>query len=197
MNGVGNVINESTTGSGLSKKILDKASKVASNSFNYVTDSKNTFTIIKGLVVAGGIIASADYTSAEGNQRTSYATRAFEVKESGTYSPDPDTRSKAAALRRRGISLLDCCEPNSKCLNPELVENKYEIVRPYESKRYLALEEKATALEEKATALEEKATALEHEKLTFENNCRKLVEEKAVLEQENKRLSSKEFPTIN
>jgi hypothetical protein len=43
------------------------------------------------------------------------------------------------------------------------VENKYEIARPYESKRYLALEEKATALEEKATALEEKATALEEE----------------------------------
>ena len=190
MNGAGNVISESTTGSGLGKKILDKASRVASNSFNYVTDSKNTFTIIRGLVLAGGVIAGADYTSAEGNQRTSYATRAFEVKESGTYSPDPETRSKAAALRRRGVSLLDCCEPNSKCLNPELVENRYEIVRPYESKRYLALEEKATALEEKATALE-------HEKLTFENNCRKLIEEKAVLEQENKRLSSKEFPTIN
>jgi len=165
----------------LGKKILDKASRVASNSFNYVTDSKNTFTIIKGLVVAGGIIASADYTLAEGNQRTSYATRAFEVKESGTYSPDPET--KVAALRRRGVSLLDCCEPNSKCLNPELVENRYEIVRPYESKTFLALEEKATALEQ--------------EKLTFENNCRKLIEEKAVLEQENKRLSSKKFPTIN
>jgi len=155
MNGAGNVISESTTGSGLGKKILDKASRVASNSFNYVTDSKNTFTIIRGLVLAGGVIASADYASAEGSHRTTYVTRAFEVHENGTCSPDPDTRLKAAALRRRGIDLSDCCELKTRCLNPELVENKYEAVRPYESKRYLALE------------------------------------------QENKKLSSKQFPTIN
>jgi len=106
MNGAGNVISESTTGSGLGKKILDKASRVASNSFNYVTDSKNTFTIIRGLVLAGGVIASADYASAEGSHRTTYVTRAFEVHENGTCSPDPDTRLKAAALRRRGLIYL-------------------------------------------------------------------------------------------
>ena len=147
MNGAGNVINESVTGSGLGKKILGRASKAVVKSFHYVTDSKNTLTIISGLVAAGGIIAGVDYTSAEASHRTSYATRAFEVNENGTYSPDPDTRVKAAALRRRGVGLLDCCEPDSRRLNPELVENKYGEVKPYETKRYLALEEKASALE--------------------------------------------------
>jgi hypothetical protein len=147
MNG-GGVVNESISGSGLGKKLLWGASKVATKSFNYVTDTKNTPTIISCLVGVGTIIAGADYTSAEANQRTSYVTRAFEVNENGTYSPDPDTRSKAAVLRRRGIDLSDCCEPQTRCLNPELVENKYEIVRPFESRRYLTLEEKASALEE-------------------------------------------------
>ena len=81
-----------------------------------------------------------------------------ELQQVGTYSRDPDTRSKAAALRRRSIDLLDCCEPNSKCLNSELVENKYELVRPYESRRYLALEEQAIAFEEKL-ALEKEKTS--------------------------------------
>ena len=51
-------------------------------------------------------------------------------------------------MRRRGIDLSDCCEPRSKCLNPELVENKYETFRPYETKRYLTLEGEKIALEE-------------------------------------------------
>jgi hypothetical protein len=144
----GSVVNESIAGSGLSKKFLSGVSKVATKSFDYVTDTKNTFTIIRCLAGVGTFIAGADYASAEASQRTSYVSRAFELDSNGTYSPDPDTRSKAAALRRRGIDLSDCCEPETMCLNPELVENKYEIARPYESRRYLALEEKAIALEE-------------------------------------------------
>ena len=177
MNGVGNVVSESATGSGLGKigkRVLNNVSKSAAKSFNYVTDSKNTFTIIRGLAGAGTVILGADYSFADANSRTSYLTRAFEVGENGTYSPDPDTRSKAAALRRRGLNLLDCCEPNSKCLNPDLVENKYEVVRPYESKRYLALEEKANVLEEKNTLLEEKANVLEEKNTLLEEENRKL-----------------------
>ena len=167
MNG-GGAINESITGSGLGKKLWGGTAKVAIKSFNYVTDTKNTFTIIRCLVGVCTFITGADYTSAEASQRTSYVSRAFESTSNGTYSPDPDTRSKAAALRRRGINLSDCCEPETRCLNPELVENKYEIARPYESKRYLALEEKATALEEKATALEEENRKL---RLKLEGPC--------------------------
>jgi len=187
MNGAGNVVSESTT-SGLGKKILNSASKAASKSVNYVTDSRNTFTIIRGLLMIGGAIASIDYVSAEGSQRTSYATRGFEVHENGTYSPDPDTRSKAAALRRRGIDLSDCCEPNSKRLNPELVENKYEIVRPYESRRYLALEEKASALEEKASALKEENSALEEKASALKEENSALEEKASALEEENRKL---------
>lgn len=62
--------------------------------FNYVADNKNIPTIISCLVGVGTIIAGAGYTSAEANQRTSYVTGAFEVNENGTYSPDPDTRSR-------------------------------------------------------------------------------------------------------
>ena len=162
MNGAGIAV-QSTTGSGLGKKILHKASKAASASFNYATDPKNTFNIIKCLSLASTFISGVDYLAGEATQRTTYITRLIEVGVESTYSPDPDTRVKAAALRRRGVNLLDCCEPNSKCLNPELVENKYEFAKPYETKRYLALEEKALALEEKALALEEKALALEEE----------------------------------
>ncbi len=164
----GSVVNESIAGSGLSKKFLSGVSKVATKSFNYVTDTKNTFTIIRCLAGVGTFIAGADYASAEASQRTSYVSRAFELDSNGTYSPDPDTRSKAAALRRRGIDLSDCCEPETMCLNPELVENKYEIARPYESRRYLALEEKAIALEEKAIALEEENRKL---RLNLEGPC--------------------------
>lgn len=164
MNGVGNVVGE--TGSGFGKKVIANASRVTIRSYNYLIDTKNLPTIIKASVGAGTFIFGLDYTAAEASQRTSYATKVLELHQDKTYSPDPDTRSKAASLRRRGLDLLDCCEPNSKCLNPELVENKYEIVRPYESKRYLALEEKATVLEEKATALEEENRKL---RLNLEN----------------------------
>lgn len=155
MNGVGTAAGESVVGSGLSKKVIGKVSKATSRSVNYLTDITNLPTILKVTAGVGTAIFTLDDASANASHKTSYLSRAFEVNDNGTYSPDPDTRSKAAALRRRGVDLLDCCEPNSKCLNSELVENKYELVRPYESKRYLALEEKATALEEKATALEE------------------------------------------
>jgi hypothetical protein len=148
MNGVGNVAGESVTGSSLGKRAISNVSKAATKSFNYLADAKNIPTIIKTSIGVGTFIFGFDYTAAEAGQRTSYATKVMELYLDETYSPDPDTRSKAAALRRRGINLLDCCEPNSRCLNPELVENKYEVVRPYESKRYLTLEEKANALEE-------------------------------------------------
>jgi hypothetical protein len=148
MNGVGNVAGESVTGSSLGKRAISNVSKAATKSFNYLADAKNIPTIIKTSIGVGTFIFGFDYTAAEAGQRTSYATKVMELYLDETYSPDPDTRSKTAALRRRGINLLDCCEPNSRCLNPELVENKYEVVRPYESKRYLTLEEKANALEE-------------------------------------------------
>lgn len=76
MNGACNVVSESTA-SDLSKKILNSASKAASKSVNYVTDSRNTFTIIRALVMICGAIASIDYVFAGGNQRTSYGTRGF------------------------------------------------------------------------------------------------------------------------
>ena len=161
MNGVGNAVGEA--GSVFSQKVIKSTSRVATKSYNYLTDTKNLPTIIKVSMGASTLIFGLDYTTAEATHKTSYLTRASELQQVGTYSPDPDTRSKAAALRRKGIDLVDCCEPNSKCLNSDLVENKYESVRPYESKRYLALEEKASALEEKASALEEKASALEEE----------------------------------
>lgn len=148
MNGIGTAADSPAAGSGLSKRVIGKVSKATSRSFNYLTDIRNLPTILKVTAVVGTAVFGLDDVSASSSQKTSYLTRAFEVKGNGTYSPDPDTRSKAAALRRRGVDLLDCCEPNTKCLNPELIENKYEVVRPYETKRYLALEEKAIALEQ-------------------------------------------------
>ena len=131
----------------------------------YLADAKNLPTIMKVSAGAGTFIFGLDYTTAEATHRTSYVTRVYELQQVGTYSPDPDTRSKAAALRRRGINLLDCCEPNSKCLNSELVENKYGLVRPYESRRYLALEkEKTSTFEKENLALEKANLALEKEK---------------------------------
>jgi hypothetical protein len=174
MNGVGSVVTESATGSGLGKRIINKASAVTTKSFNYLADAKNAPVIIRNLIGAGTFIAGIDYVFAEANQRTSYVHKAFESSSNGTYSPDPDTRSKAAALRRRGIDLSDCCEPKTRCLNPELVENKYEAFRPYETKRYLTLEGEKIALEEKATALEEKARALEEKARALEEENRKL-----------------------
>lgn len=138
MNGAGNVVGEA--GSGFSQKVIKSASKAATKSYNYLADAKNLPTIMKVSAGVGTFIFGLDYTTAEATHRTSYVTKVYELQQVSTYSPDPDTRSKAAALRRRGIDLLDCCEPNSKCLNSELVENKYELVRPYESRRYLALE---------------------------------------------------------
>lgn len=73
----------------------------------------------------GTFIFDSDYTTAI--HKNSYVTRVSELQQVGTYSRDPDTRSKAAALRRRSIDLLDCCEPNSKFLNSGLVENKYGL----------------------------------------------------------------------
>jgi hypothetical protein len=170
MNGVGNVAGESVTGSGLRKKVINNVSKVAVKSYNYLTDTKNIPTIIKTSVGFGTFIFGLDYTAAEAGQRTSYATKVLELHLDETYSPDPDTRSKAAALRRRGINLLDCCEPNSKCLNPELVENRYELVRPYESRRYLALEQEKIALEQKTSVLEQEKIALEQENSRLKEN---------------------------
>lgn len=46
----GGVVNESISGSG--RKFLSGASKVATKSFNYVTDTKNTFTVIRCLLGA-------------------------------------------------------------------------------------------------------------------------------------------------
>lgn len=175
VNGIGNTVSESTGLSGLGKKILNSATKVASKSFNYATDTKNTFEIFKGLVLVGSVIVGVDYAIAEGSHRTTYVTRATEFYEKGTYSPDPDTRSKAAALRRKAFDLSDCCEPGTSCLNPELVENKYEMVRPFETKRYLDLEKKVNVLEEEADALKERADALEEEnrrlRLNLEGPC--------------------------
>jgi hypothetical protein len=160
MNGVGTSAGESVAGSGLSKRVIAKVSKSTSRSFNYLTDIRNLPTILKVTAGVGTAIFGLDDISAGANQKTSYLSRAFEVKDNGTYSPDPDTRSKAAALRRRGVGLLDCCEPNSKCLNPELIENKYEVVRPYETKRYLALEQEKMALEQENSGLRLKESLL-------------------------------------
>lgn len=160
MNGVGNSTVESVTGSGLGKKIVNNVSRMTTKSYNYLTDTKNIPTIIKTSIGIGTFIFGLDYTSAEAGYRTSYATKVIELHLDETYSPDPDTRIKAAALRRRGINLLDCCEPNSKCLNPELVENKYEVVRPYETKRYLALEQEKIALEHENNDLRLKENSL-------------------------------------
>jgi hypothetical protein len=164
MNGVGTSAGESVAGSGLSKRVIAKVSKSTSRSFNYLTDIRNLPTILKVTAGVGTAIFGLDDISAGANQKTSYLSRAFEVKDNGTYSPDPDTRSKAAALRRRGVGLLDCCEPNSKCLNPELIENKYEVVRPYETKRYLALEQEKMALEQEKMALDKKKWLLNKKK---------------------------------
>lgn len=155
MNGLGVVAGDSVGGASLGKRVIVKVSKVTTMSYNYLTDVRNLPMIAKVSLGVGTVILGLDDYSADACRRTSYLTRFLELRSEETYSPDPDTRSKAAALRRRGINLLDCCEPNSKCLKPELVENKYEVVRPYESRRYLSLEEKANALEEKANALEE------------------------------------------
>jgi len=178
MNGVGTAVTESATGSGLGKRVLNKASNVATKSFNYVADPKNTAVIVRSLFGAGTMIVGLDYSFAEATQHTSYFTQALEVNAEQTYSPDPDTRSKAAALRRRGFDLSDCCEPGTRCLNPELVENKYDITKPYESKRYLALENEKIALE--------------NEKIALENEKIALNEKVAALEQENNKLNSKE-----
>jgi hypothetical protein len=185
MNGVGTAVTESATGSGLGKRVLNKASNVATKSFNYVADPKNTAVIVRSLFGAGTMIVGLDYSFAEATQHTSYFTQALEVNAEQTYSPDPDTRSKAAALRRRGFDLSDCCEPGTRCLNPELVENKYDITKPYESKRYLALENEKIALENEKIALENEKIALENEKIA-------LNEKVAALEQENNKLNSKE-----
>ena len=188
MNGSGNVVGG--VGSGFSQKVIKGAAKAAIKSYNYLTDVKNLPTIIKVSGGAGTAIFGLDYMAAEGAHRTSYATKAAELQQAGTYSPDPDTRSKAAALRRRGIDLLDCCEPNSKCLNSELVENKYELVRPYETKRYLAFEEQALVFEEKL-ALEKEKTS------TFEKANLALEKEKLALEKANLALLSKRHSTID
>jgi hypothetical protein len=52
-------------------------------------------------------------------------------------------------LRGKRLALLDCFEPNSRCLDSELVENKYERVRPYKTNRYLTLEQEKVAIEKK------------------------------------------------
>jgi hypothetical protein len=181
VNGVGNAAGESVMGSGFGKRLFNKVSGVTTRSYSYLTDPRNIPMVIKASVGIGTAIFGLDYGFADACQRTSYTTRFLELLSERTYSPDPDTRSKAAALRRRGIDLSDCCEPNSKYLNPELVENKYETVRPYETRRYLALEEKASALEQEKAIIEE-------ERLGFERNYHKLAEEKRKLAEENRRL---------
>jgi hypothetical protein len=106
---------------------------------------------------------------AEASHRTTSVTKVLEYFSNGTYSRDPDTRVKAAALRRRGVGLTDCREPGTRYLNSELVENKYEKFRPYETRRYLTLEQEKITREQKVSALEK----------------------------ENKSLNFKEFPTID
>jgi hypothetical protein len=174
---------EAASGSGLTQKVLKIASKAASKSTVYLTDTKNLPQILKAAGLVAGSIFSFDYVLAEASHRTTSVTKVLEYYSNGTYSPDPDTRAKAAALRRRGVGLTDCCEPGTRYLNSELVENKYETFRPYETRRYLTLEQEKITLEQEKITLEQKVSALE--------------QKVSALEKENKGLNFKEFPTID
>jgi hypothetical protein len=138
--GAGNAVSESVS-SGPVRKFFTSLPSKSKDLSGYVSDPKNL--PIVALFISGfiTIVGGSDYLFAEANSRTTLTTRVVESATNGTYSPDPDTRTKAAALRRRGVSLVDCCEPNSRCLNPGLIEEKYEEFKPYEPKRYRILEQ--------------------------------------------------------
>jgi len=124
-------------------------------SYSYVTTPSNlpVVAFVGGSIVTA--IGGSDYIFAEANGRTTIITRVVESATNGTYSPDPDTRSKASALRRKGVNLLDCCEPNSRCLDIDLVENKYEALKPYEPLRYRSLEQQNSSFEQQVLSLQE------------------------------------------
>ena len=183
MNGPVSEVASSVAG-GARLKTLKQVSGVIRRSAAYMVEPKNfpTIRFYGGFIIT--ILGCSEYGCSEANTQTSISTRLIEAACNGTYSPDPDTRSKAALLRRKGVNLLDCCEPGSRRLDPDLIEDKYEVVKPYEPIRYRLIEQKATsleqeklALEQKATSLEQKATSLEQEKLALEQKATSLEQE--------------------
>lgn len=122
--GTGTSVSEASS-IGVVKKIVNTVSNGYKCSYSYVTTPSNlpVVAFVGGSIVTS--IGSSDYIFAEANGRTTITTRIVESATNGTYSPDSGTRSKASALRRKGISLLDCCEPDSRCLDSDLVDIKY------------------------------------------------------------------------
>jgi hypothetical protein len=144
--GSGTAVSEAS--GGVVKKIINNVSNGYKRSHTYVTTPSNLPFV--------GFVGGSDYIFADANGRTTITTRVVEAATNGTYSPDPDTRSKASALRRKGISLLDCCEPNSKRLDSDLVDIKYEEVKPYEPLRYRLLEQQNSSLKDEVEKLNKK-----------------------------------------
>lgn len=141
---------------GVVRKIINNVSNGYKRSYTYVTTPSNlpVVAFVGGSIVTA--IGGSDYIFAEANGRTTITTRVVESATNGTYSPDPDTRFKASALRRKGVSLFDCCEPNSRCLDSELVDSKYEEVKPYEPLRYRLLEQQNSSLRGEVEKLNKK-----------------------------------------
>jgi hypothetical protein len=154
VNGVGSGISEGASGMGVGKRVVKNVLSFYRNSVSYVFDPKNlpVVSFVGGAVITA--VGGSDYLFAEANGRTTITTRAVEAATNGTYSPDPDTRSKASVLRRKGLSLLDCCKPNSICLDSDLVDDKYEGVKPYGPLRYRSLEQQNLSLEQQVLLLQ-------------------------------------------
>jgi hypothetical protein len=146
--GAGSGISEAASGTGIGKRVVKNVLGFYRSSVSYVFEPKNlpVVSFVAGAVITA--VGGSDYLFAEANGRTTITTRVVETATNWTYSPDPDTRSKASALRRKGLNLLDCCKPNSVCLDSDLVENKYEEVKPYEPLRYRSLEQQVLSLQE-------------------------------------------------
>jgi hypothetical protein len=159
--GSGTAVSEAS--GGVVKKIINNVSNGYKRSYTYVTTPSNLpfVAFVGGSLITA--IGGSDYIFADANGRTTITTRVVEAATNGTYSPDPDTRSKASALRRKGISLLDCCEPNSKRLDSDLVDIKYEEVKPYEPLRYRLLEQQNSSLEQQNSSLEQQNSSLKDE----------------------------------
>jgi len=182
--------------SGVVKKILNSVSNGYKRSYSYVTTPVNlpVVAFVGGSVITA--IGGSDYIFAEANGRTTITTRIVESATNGTYSPDPDTRSKASALRRKGVSLLGCCEPNSRCLDSDLVDSKYEEVKPYEPARYRILEQQNSSLEQQNSSLEQQNSSLEQQNSSLEQQNSSLRGELEKLKGQSKIPDLKETPII-
>lgn len=146
--GTGTVVSEASSSSVI-KRVVNSVSNCYRLSYSYVTKPSNLSFV--------AFVGGSDYIFAEANGRTTITTRIVESATNGTYSPDPDTRSKASALRRKGVNLVGCCEVNSRCLDSDLVDAKYEEVKPYGPARYRILEQQNSSLREEIENLKGKS----------------------------------------